>query len=46
MVSQEPEVLFARPPEQRGRARDSAWNWAAWAKTSPTLFNLFLFLFQ
>jgi hypothetical protein len=47
MVSQETEVLFAKPPEQRGRARAlSPLDWAVWAEISPLLLKLFPFSFS
>ena len=47
MVSQETEVLFAKPPEQRGRARErtSAVVGPSWSKSDPVLFTDFPFLF-
>jgi hypothetical protein len=44
-VSQEPGVLFAKPPT-RGRARAFPLVWADWARTGLVLFNLFPFLFS
>jgi hypothetical protein len=47
MVSQETEVLFAKLPEQRGRAheRTSVVVGPSWIRLGPVLFTDFPFIF-